>query len=166
MKRLLVFIVLFAVMFFTYVKKCIAPTIPIPFYIVASKPLTPYNINDPLLRAFVFYESTYREWIVNPKSGARGLLQYMKVMIDEANKIFRITHPQNQVLSTKPEYTWDDAFDPYKSMEIWYVVQNYKNPDYYVDKSCRIWFGTGKQYDGMTWEDYYNKISNIMLTQK
>lgn len=118
-----------------------------------------FKIPQPFLKAKIKFESNFDPYAVNPYSGARGILQYMKVMIDEANKIFRIMHPQNQSLNIKPEYTWNDAFDPAKSIEMYWLIMDYKNPEYYYDKACRIWFGTGVQKpDGMRWEDYYQEV--------
>jgi len=120
-----------------------------------------FKISEPFLKSQIQFESNFNPYAVNPHSGARGILQYMKIMIDEANKIFRIMHPQNQVSesSLKPEYTWDDAFDPEKAIEMYWLIQNYKNPEYYYDRACRIWFGIGIQkHDGMTWEDYYTEV--------
>ena len=120
-----------------------------------------FKITNLFLKSKIGFESNFDIYAVNPHSGAKGILQYMPIMIREANKIFRITHPQNQVpqSSLKPEYTWDDAFDPYKAIEMYWLIMNYKNPEYYPDKACRIWFGTGIQkHDGMTWEDYYNEV--------
>jgi hypothetical protein len=117
-----------------------------------------FKIPQPFLKSQIQSESNFNPRAVNPYSGARGILQYMEIMIEEANKIFKIMHPQNQVLNPKPEYTWNDAFDPYKSIEMYWLVQNYKNPDYLYDRACRLWFGTGRQYDGKTWCDYFNEV--------
>jgi len=121
-----------------------------------------FKIPNPFLRAKIQYESNFNPKAINPVTGAAGILQYMKIMIREANKIFRITHPQNQSSKIRNEYTLEDAFDPYKAVEIYWLVQNYKNPEYYYDKSCRIWFGVGTQYNGDTWEDYYETVMKLI----
>ena len=119
---------------------CIAPiSHPTPvFYIEVSEPLIIFNMKDPLLRAVAWYESRYNERAVNKHSGARGLLQIIPVMIKEVNKICKKT-------GNPARYTWNDAWDPQKSIEIWWIVQNYHNPEYDIAKAVKIWFGRGVQ---------------------
>lgn len=114
--------------------------------IVQTEPVYIYNVSDPFLRAIIRFESNYNADAVNPYTKARGILQILPIMINEVNKYSDI------------RYTWNDAFSPEKSIEIWYIIQGAKNPKYYPDKAIRIWFGTGKQHDGMTWCDYYNQV--------
>jgi len=84
--------------------------------IVMTQPVYIYNVSDPFLRAVIRYESNYQERAVNPISKARGILQILPVMIREANKYSEV------------KYTWNDAFDPVKSIEIWYTVQGGEKP--------------------------------------
>lgn len=115
-------------------------TIPMP------EPLYVYGVTDPFLRAVIRFESNFQERAVNPYTGARGILQILPIMIREVNKY------------SNTRYTWNDAFDPAKSIEMWNIVQGAKNPEYYPDKACRLWFGTGRQHDGMTWCEYYQEV--------
>jgi len=121
------------------------------FLILAGEPIYILNIKDPVLRAFVWFESRFIEDIVNPVSGARGILQILPPMIKRANSILELQ-------GSNLRYTWDDAFNAKKSIEIWYLVQNYLNPTYDVRKACQIWFGIGTQYDGLTWIGYEREI--------
>lgn len=152
--------------FFVFFSSLIAP-INIRAVIVMTDPLYIYNLSDPFARAIAYKESTFNPYAVNKHSKARGLFQFMPIMIDEVNKIqkrkevlsFYIFH---QSLNLK-RYTWNDAFDPIKSIEMYYIVQQWKNPEYYYDKACRIWFGTGIQkHDKMRWEDYYNEVVKLL----
>ena len=119
--------------------------------IIAKEPYYVYNARDPFLRAVIRLESNYNERAVNPHSGARGILQIMPIMIREVNKYSDV------------KYTWNDAFDPVKSIEIWDKIMDVKNPYGYWDRAVRIWFGTGIQkHDRMTWEDYYKKVMELM----
>lgn len=111
--------------------------------IAESKPIGMFNISDPFLMSVVKFESNFDPDAVNPYTGARGILQILPIMVNEVNKFSDV------------QYTWNDAFDPEKSIEIWYKVMKKYNPEYFPDKAIRIWFGTGRQYDGMRWEDYY-----------
>ena len=115
--------------------------------ILYSGPQYIYNVQDPFLRAVICFESNFNERAVNPYTKARGILQILPIMIREVNKYSDV------------RYTWNDTWDPVKSIEMWWIIMNKKNPEYYPDKACRIWFGVGKQkHDGMTWEDYYNEV--------
>jgi hypothetical protein len=154
MKKLMLILILT----FVFIRS-IAPVTPHEFIIVKSEPIYIFNLTDPLTRAVAYIESRFKSNVINKKSGARGLMQITPVMIKEVNKICKKLNLPNH-------YTWTDAFDPYKSIEIWNIVQNYKNPEHYIDKACRIWFGIGVQYDGKTWEDYYTEIIKIIENEK
>jgi hypothetical protein len=142
MKRLLITLVLIALFF-----RATAPASG-ELIIPAGEVLYIYGVSDPFLRAVMRFESNYKADAVNPYTKARGVLQILPVMIKEVNKY------------SDTRYTWDDAFDPVKSIEIWNIIQGVKNPEYYPDKAIRIWFGRGTQHDGMTWCDYYNIVMN------
>jgi len=126
-------------------------------YIIEEEPLYAYNIQDAMLRAFVRFESNFKEDAVNPVSGARGILQILPPMIKEVNRIVR-KKDKDAI-----KYTWSDAWDAQKSIEIWYIVQNYHNPEYNIQKACRIWFGIGIQYDGLTWTGYHKGILKYLI---
>lgn len=128
----------------------IAPITEQPLYITDYKPVYIYNVQDPFLRAVIRYESNFNEKAVNPITKARGILQIMPVMIKEVNKYSDV------------KYVWSDAFDPVKSIEIWYIIQSVKNPEYHYGKACRLWFGTGIEYTGRTWKNYYNTVMKNM----
>jgi hypothetical protein len=119
--------------------------------ILRPEPIYIYNISDPFARAVFNFESRFQENIVNKISGASGIGQITPVMIKEVNRILRLQGKSKRYKSA-------DVFNPFKTYEIWLIVQEFHNPDYYYDKACRIWFGTGKQHDGMVWEDYYNEV--------
>jgi hypothetical protein len=130
--------------------------------ILRPEPIYIYNISDPFARAVFNFESRFREKIVNKISGASGIGQITPVMIKEVNRILRKKEILISMFLGCPvkieKYKLSDAFDPYKTYEIWLIVQEFHNPEYYYDKACRIWFGTGKQHDSMVWEDYYNEV--------
>ena len=130
-------------------------------YIERPKPVYIYNMVDSKLRSVCFYESKLGKYQLNPVSGAGGIMQIMKPMIREVNRICLFWHnlfPDHVELE---KFTLADAFDPYKSIRMWYIVQNFHNPEYDLAKACIIWFGAGIQYDGKTWRDYYADVSKI-----
>lgn len=120
-------------------------------YIEKAEPVYIYNADDPLLRAIMRTESNYNPLAVNPISKARGLLQITPAMITEVNRICK-------KLNIDESYTWDDAFDPFKSIRIWYIAQSHLNPEYDINIACQIWFGRGVQWDGMTWIEYSDRV--------
>lgn len=124
-------------------------------YITKAEPIYMYNIKDPILRAVAWYESRFQEKAINPVSGARGILQITLPMIQEVNRIL-IKYGIDK------EFMWDDAFNINKSIEIWYIVQKYHNPEYNIQKACQIWFGVGVQWDGLTWVGYYKNILSYL----
>jgi hypothetical protein len=122
--------------------------------ILRPEPIYIYNISDPFTRAIFAYESRFKTDAVNKISGASGIGQITHSMIKEVNRILKLQGESKR-------YSFKDVFDPFKTHEIWCIVQDFHNPEYCYDKACRIWFGTGKQHDGMRWEDYYNEVMEI-----
>jgi hypothetical protein len=173
MKRLIVVIVglLFIWILKPPAKAPVTNVIDLPKF----EPLYEFNISDPILRAFAKFESRYVEYAVNPITKARGIIQILPIMIDEVNRIQSIKEQFLWEYYNLPivlsRYTWDDAFNAQKSIEMWYIVQRFKNPQYDIQKACIIWFGSGTQWDGLTWEGYFLVIQNninpsLIMTQK
>lgn len=134
-----------------------APPTHIEYTLPEPKIEYPFGIEDTVLLSFIRLESNFNEKAVNPVTGARGILQILPVMVAEANRLQAI-HGKSLV------YTWDDAWDVAKSIEIWYLVQGHHNPDYDLQRACQIWFGRGVQYDGMTWREYHEKVKTYLIT--
>ena len=121
------------------------------------KVIYPFGLEDTTLLSFMWYESRYDSTAVNPVSKARGVLQILPIMIEEANRLQRLKKSDTY-------YTWDDAWSVQKSIEIWYLVQNHHNPNYDIQEACKIWFGRGVQYDGMTWVEYHRGVERYLST--
>ena len=136
--------------------KCLAPSGVTFAYLPTPQIIAIFGLTDPLAHAVAFKESSFRPDAENDVSGARGLMQITKVMIREVNRILKLMG------WNWPPYTWDDAFNPKKSIDMWYIYQNFHNPEYDYQKACKGWFGSGVQYDGMVWQDYYSHILLIV----
>lgn len=121
------------------------------------KKVYPFDLEDHTLIAFMWYESRFDVKAEQKVTKARGVLQILPVMINEANRICKIT-------DSPIRYNWQDAWDVNKSIEIWYLVQNYHNPEYNLIEACKIWFGRGVQYDGKTWHVYYDDVLSYINT--
>lgn len=99
---------------------------------------------DPLLYSFQSVESSFDTDTVN-RLGYTGVLQIGQEMTDEANRLCEMYG--NPVRFTFPE----SALDSMQSVQIWYIVQDYWNPQYNMRKACRIW-------NPLASINYYNKI--------
>lgn len=89
---------------------------------------------------------------INPISGAIGLMQITESTINEANRL-------SLMYRLGKKYKLKDAWSPEVSIEIWRLLNKHHNPEYEIDKACRLWFGSGKEIgSGRTWEDYKKLI--------
>lgn len=101
---------------------------------------------DPTLHSFKFIESSLRTDIVN-RLGYTGILQIGPEMVAEANRIC-------DKLEIPLHFTMADALSEKKSTQMWYIVQNYWNPDYNLKRACHIW-------NPLASTNYYNKIKKF-----
>jgi len=107
----------------------------------------PIRVFDPMLYSFQFVESSFDTDTVN-SLGYGGILQIGQEMVDEANRICILTgNPACFVL--------DDRLDSTKSVQMWYIAQNYWNPKYELRKACKIW-------NPMASEKYYLKLKKMI----
>lgn len=104
-----------------------------------------YNWNNVIL-AIADVESGYNEKIVSPCGRFVGYLQISKVMIDDCNKIAKCK-----------KFTYNDRFNKEKSIEIFYFVQSYYNPENDIEKAIRLWKG-GTGYTKESTNSYYKKV--------
>lgn len=107
--------------------------------IVQGEAVRPY---DPMLNAFMFVESSYRQNVVN-SLGYTGILQIGQAMTDEANRL--------NIMSGNPvRYSFPTcALDSLQSVQIWYTIMNYHNPSYSLKRAVNVWnpLSSGKYYD-------------------
>jgi hypothetical protein len=90
--------------------------------------------DETLLRAIIQVESQGRPDVINFREQAIGLLQIRDVMLKEVNRI-----------AGYEKYTVKDCLDSLRSIEMFWVVQDYQNPsgDYYT--GARLWNGKSKR---------------------
>ena len=108
------------------------------------------RVFDPMLKAFMMIESSFRTDVVN-SLGYTGILQEGPEMIAEANRICLIRGIPDRF--TFPE----SALDSLQSVKIWYIVQTYWNPGYELKRACRIW-------NPLASGNYYAKIKKQLNT--
>jgi hypothetical protein len=123
-----------------------APPNPV-IYILRSDEV---RIFDPMLYAFQKVESNFDTDVVN-HLGYTGILQEGPEMISEANRICKMTG--NPARFKFP----GAALDSLQSVQIWYVVQNYWNPQYSLKKAAKVW-------NPLASKKYYLKIRKEMLS--
>ena len=107
------------------------------------------RVFDKMLYAFEKVESDFNCDTVN-SCNAGGILQITPKMIAECNRITKLLKiPFRCVLS--------DRLDSLKSVQIWYIVQNYWNLGYDLKRACKIWNPKGdKRY-------YIRILKNIRI---
>ena len=124
------------------VSSCLSAPKVKEMFILQPEPIKQF---DSILYAFEMTESNQREDAVNP-SGAVGVLQLMPIMVDEANRICRIT-------GNPSRFTYSDRLDSVKSVRMWYITNAYHNPNYTVEGAVKLWNSRGG-------EKYINKIKS------
>ena len=86
---------------------------------------------DPVLKAIAFVESSYNIRAFNNNDGGTGLLQITPIMVYDINRI-------NRLKGVSTVYTLEDRFDPYKSIEMYYIFNDYYN-HFYPEEIARAW---------------------------
>lgn len=99
--------------------------------IIKNEPITFIPKPDRMLWAFMKVESNFDTKVINYKN-AGGILQIRPEMIAEANRICRLTHDNKR-------FVLNDRLDSLKSVQIWYLIQFYRNPGYSLKQACKIW---------------------------
>jgi hypothetical protein len=94
-----------------------------------------------LLNTVIQVESGGNPLQINYSEMAVGLLQIREIMLKEVNRLVGYE-----------KYTVKDCLDSLKSIEIYWIVQNYHNPANEIFKGCQVWNGISKK------NKYYKKI--------
>lgn len=90
------------------------------------------------------------------RENAEGILQIRPIAIKEVNRILK-----------ENKYTLIDRQDSIKSIEIFFIIQNYWNPEWDPKKACFIWCG-GSSYHklGEKGKEHLNNYWNKFITLK
>jgi hypothetical protein len=86
---------------------------------------------DPMLYSFMAVESNFDTDTVN-SLGYGGILQIGSEMIAECNRILGLK-------GSHLKYVLEDRLDSTKSVEIWYLIQDWHNKKYNLQRACKIW---------------------------
>ena len=83
-----------------------------------------------VVEAFAWVESRHNPNAVN--GNCVGYLQISPIMVREANR-----------MAGEERFTLDDRWDKEKSIDMFRVIMEKKNPTLDIDKACIIWNGRG-----------------------
>lgn len=125
---------------------------PIEDFIASVKP------PDKLLQLVMEQESGFDPSRVNKRENAVGILQIRPIMLNHVNDILR---KDGKDIS----YTLADRYDSTKSVKMWYIVQNYHNPNYDPKIACYVWNGGTNNYKKMS-HAYWLKIKYRLTTEE
>lgn len=103
------------------------------------------------LQSIITVESKGDASAYNAKEDAVGILQIRPIMLRHANKIIGFE-----------KYTLDDRWSKDKSIEIFWTVQEYYNPDIDLEQACHLW--NAGIPNKRKWE-ITEKYRNLVLTQ-
>lgn len=99
-----------------------------------------------LITAIGHVESQGNTRLVSDCGKFIGYLQISKIVVDDCNRIIG-----------KNKYRYEHRFDKKRSVEMFYIIQSYYNPDFDIEKAIRIWNG-GPNYSMKKTQRYYNKV--------
>lgn len=104
--------------------------------------------ND-LINAIAHVESRHNTKAVSGCGTYVGFLQISKTVVDECNRIIG-----------KRKYTYKHRYDKESSVEMFYIIQRYYNPENNIEKAIRIWNG-GPNFSKRKTEQYYNEVIKV-----
>ena len=120
------------------------------FYVKAQNTTVDYNR---LITAIGTVESGLND---NARSGVHaGFLQISKVCVTECNRI-------NKLKNVSTRYTLQDRFNHQKSIEIFWIIQNFYNPKLDIDYMVLLWNeGNSAMKKPKRKTKYYQKVMKI-----
>lgn len=112
---------------------------------------------DIMSEAFCIVESRNIENAYNKSSGASGVLQFKKIMVDEANRCENILQNTNDI----QYYKYKDVWNKKKSKAMFKSVMKHRNKEKGLKKACIIWnyTHTKRYYDSVNY--HYQKLLSI-----
>ena len=100
-----------------------------------------------LVEAFISIESNGDNKAVNKKTKATGCLQLMPIQVKEANRLIGYN-----------KYKLSDRASRRKSIEIFHVIMQHKNPEYDIHLAAKIWNPRSKLSYHTAIEKKYNEL--------
>lgn len=102
----------------------------------------------PVIEAIAKVESGGNPKAVSKNGTYIGLLQISKSLVDDVNSFVGYR-----------KYSYQDRYDPEKSIEMFILYQKKYNPENNIDKAIRIWNG-GPRYTIKGTQSYLSRVKN------
>jgi len=144
--------------------------IVVAFLAIAMKPFSKVEIMKDVLYSSIVWVESKGNANAKSRDGSVGIVQIKPVMVKEVNRICKI-----QGLDKK--FTLADRKNPYKSAEMFWIYQEFYNPDLNLDSLskedmavlARKWNGGPKGHLKRATKKYWKKVSkrvNLELEER
>lgn len=87
---------------------------------------------EDLMNAIIYIESRGNPKAHNKNGDCVGILQITKICVRECNRVLKMK-------GINKSYTYADRWDKEKSIEMFYLLQDFYNPEHDIKKAIRIW---------------------------
>lgn len=115
-------------------------------------------LHDLFLNSIITIESKGNAKAIT-KDGSAGILQIKPIMVKEVNRICRI----NKI---DKKFTLSDRFDVDKSIEMFWIYQNFYNKNASYEKMARDWNGGPSGHKKSKTKKYWNKVNKVFASLK
>jgi len=105
----------------------------------------------PLIEAMIWVESRDNDSAYNKREDAVGCLQIRPIMLRECNRILELQKIEKR-------YTLEDRWSRTKSVQIFYVVNNYHHENGTYEEIARAWNGGPNWAEKGGTKRYWNKV--------
>ena len=105
----------------------------------------------PLIEAMIWVESRDNDSAYNKREDAVGCLQIRPIMLRECNRILELQNVEKR-------YTLQDRWSRTKSVQIFYVVNNYHHENATYEEIARAWNGGPNWAQKGGTKRYWNKV--------
>jgi len=122
---------------------------------VKEKTVYDIDTSDILMKAMIMVESRGTPNAIGDSGKAVGILQIHPIKVRSVNQIL-------EKLDTTLRYTYNDRFDPIKSMEMYWLWRNYRRPNASDEEIARIWNGGPRGMEKTSTIKYWNKVQKWM----
>jgi len=121
------------------------------------------EVNDvvdltPLIEAMIWVESRDNDSAYNKREDAVGCLQIRPIMLRECNRILELQNVEKR-------YTLEDRWSRTKSVQIFYVVNNYHHENATYEEIARAWNGGPNWAQKGGTKRYWNKVQRKLKKQ-
>lgn len=116
------------------------------------------NIRELFLTSIITIESKGNPTAVT-RDGSAGILQIKPVMVKEVNRICKLK-------KIDKKFTLKDRFDVNKSIEMFWIYQNFYNKNASYEKMARDWNGGPTGHKKSKTKKYWNKVNKVFVALK